>query len=138
MFNLIQKLCGRLRILFSSSNPDVIIDFIFENGLFYISIKNIGDKPAYRVSIKFNNQILGVEGTKEVSSMPLFQNIEFLAPSGEIRTFLDTSASYFQSENPTEITSKIVFYDRYGIKLNRTIKHNLEIYREIGYTRSSA
>lgn len=137
MFDLIQKLCGRLRNLFSSSNPDVIIDFIFKNGLFYISIKNIGDKPAYRVSIKFNSQILGVEGTKDISSMPLFQNIEFLPPAREIRTFLDTSTSYFQSENPTEITSKIVFFDRNGIKLNRTIKHNLGIFREIGYTRPS-
>lgn len=138
MLNLIQKLYGRLRNLFSSSNPDVIIDFIFENGIFYISIKNIGDKPAYRVSITFNDQIIGVYGTKDISSMPLFQNIEFLAPAREIRTLLDTSASYFQSENVTEITSKIVFFDRYGIKLNRTIKHDLAIYRDIGYTQSSA
>lgn len=134
MFNLIQKFYGLLRNLFCCANPDVIIDFIFENGLLYISIKNIGNKPAYRVSIKFNNQIIGVEGTKEISSMPLFQNIEFLAPAREIRTFLDTSASYFQSENPTEITSNITFFNCYGIKKNRVIKHNLEIYKEIGYT----
>lgn len=137
MIALIQKLKGYLRNLFGSPNPDVIIDFIFENGLLYISIENIGDMPAYRVSIKFNNRIIGVEGTKEISSMPLFQNIEFLAPARQIRTFLDTSAFYFHSDNPTIIISNISFFNYYGIKKNKTIKHNLEIYREIGYIRSS-
>ena len=129
----IRKLCGYLRKLFCTSIPDIIIDFIFEKGLFYISIKNIGKKPVYRISIKFNNKIFGVERLKEISSLPLFQNIEFLPPSREIATFLDTNASYFNSKNPVEITSNIVFFDCYGIKHHRVIKHNLEIYRDIGF-----
>jgi hypothetical protein len=136
LFNI--KLCGYLRKIFCTSNPDVIIDFIYIKGHFYISIKNIGQKPAYRVSVKFDNKIIGVEGTKEISSMPLFQNIEFLPPSREIRTFLDTSASYFNGKNPTKINANITFFDSYGIKHENLIKHNLEIYKDIGFIDTSS
>jgi hypothetical protein len=115
------------------SKPEVIVDFIFDQGLFFISIKNIGDKPAFKVSIKFDKKILGVEGNKEISALPLFQNIEFLAPQKEIVTFLDNSFSYFKRGEPTKISAKILYHDASGKKHAATINHDLEIYREIGY-----
>jgi len=116
-----------------SSTPEVIVDFIFDSGLFYISIKNIGDKPAFRVSIQFDKKIVGVEGSKEISALPLFRNIEFLAPKKEILTFLDTSTSYFRRGEPTKISARILYQDHNGTKHTTTINHDLEIYKEIGY-----
>lgn len=117
----------------NSCKPEVIVDFIFDNGLFFISIRNIGDKPAFKVSIEFNKKIFGVEGSKEISALPLFRNIEFLPPQKEILTFLDTSASYFRRREPTKIAARISYEDSRGKKYSTTIKHDLEIYREIGY-----
>jgi hypothetical protein len=116
-----------------SCKYDVIVDFVFINGLFFISIKNTSDKPVFKVSIKFDKKLIGIEGSKEISALPLFNNIEFLAPQKEIRTFLDTSASYFRRGGPTEITARIAYQDSTGKKYTTTIRHNLEIYREIGY-----
>ncbi|MBI5025186.1 MAG: hypothetical protein HZC12_00350 [Nitrospirae bacterium] len=113
----------------------VIVDFVFDNGLFFISIKNIIDEPVFKVSIKFDKKIFGVEGSKEISALPLFQNIEFLPPQKEIMTFLDTSASYFRRGEPTKISARISYQDSKGTKYSTTIKHNLEIYKEIGYIR---
>jgi len=45
----------------------VIVDFIFEEGLLFISIKNISDDPAFRVSSEFDKKIIGVSGRKEIS-----------------------------------------------------------------------
>ncbi len=59
--------------------------------------------------------------------------IEFMPPGKQITTFLDTSASYFKRKQPTEIEAHIVFYDRDGGMHINDIKHNLEIYRDIGY-----
>lgn len=117
----------------SSHKPNVIIDFIFDKGLLFISIKNVGKRSAYKTSIKFDNKIIGVEGTKEVSAISLFNNIEFLPPKKEIITFLDTSTSYFKSKNPTKISANLTYYDCYDIKYNKVIKHDLEIYRQIGF-----
>jgi hypothetical protein len=115
------------------SGPDVIVDFIFHDGLFYISIINIGEKPVYKVSVKFDQKIYGIEGTKEISALPLFQNIEFLAPHKEITTFLDSSRSYFSRGEPAKISARISYRDSKGVKQTNTITHNLEIYKEIGF-----
>lgn len=122
--------------IFNHYGPEVILDFIFENGLLYISIKNIGAKPAYKVSTKFDKTIVGVEGKKTISELPLFKCIEFLPPDKEIKTFLDKSVSYFSRNEPTTISTQIRYENYRGKKYLNTIKHNLEIYREIGYIQS--
>ena len=119
----------------SGPKPEVIVDFIFDEGLFFIAIQNINDLPAYKVSMRFKPGFKGVEGKKRVSELPLFRNIEFLAPRKEIRTFLDTSAAYFRRREPTLITAQISYEDEAGRKYSRTIRHDLSIYAELGYIR---
>jgi hypothetical protein len=113
--------------------PDVIVDFIFERGLFYIGIENIGDAPACDVSVSFNREIRGVDGSKLISKMPLFQHIEFIPPQKNITTFMDTAASYFRRNQPVDIQTEVHFSNRLGESFKNVIKHNLEIYRDIGY-----
>jgi len=113
--------------------PDVIVDFIFENGMLYIALINIGKAPACHVTVEFNREIRGVEGSKIISQMPLFRSLEFMPPQKKIVTFIDTSASYFQREQPSEIQSTITFKDRRGKSFVNRINHNLDVYRDIGY-----
>jgi len=112
----------------------VIVDFIFDDGLFFISISNISDKPAYKVAVKFECKLLG-PGGKDIAALPLFRNIEFLAPHKTIKTFLDSSGSYFSSGGPTRISARIAYHDFRGTRKVATINHDLEIYREIGFIR---
>lgn len=117
-----------------SSEPDVIVDFVFDEGLFFISISNISDQPAYKVSVEFDCKIYGLGG-RDMCALPLFRNIEFLAPHKAITTFLDNSGSYFSSGGPTKISARITYHDFRGNKKVATINHDLEIYREIGFIR---
>ena len=119
----------------NNGEPDVIVDFVFEKGLFFIAIENIGEAPAYRVSVTFSHDIRGVGGSKGISDMPLFRRIEFMPPRKKITTFLDTSASYFKREQPLNIDTIVTFTNRKRKRFRHTIKHNLEIYRDIGYIR---
>lgn len=117
----------------SAVAPDVIVDFVFDNGLFFISVRNISDKPAYKVSTKFDHKIVGLGGAKEISSLPLFRNIEFLAPGKEIVTLLDSSDSYFARKQPTKVEVQISYLDYLGEKHKVSIFHDLEIYRELAF-----
>ena len=112
---------------------DVYVDFIFDDGLIFILIKNNGSNPVFNVSVKFSSRLTGVNGLKEITSINLFKNIEFLAPQKEIRTFLDTSESYFNRKQPTKITTDIFYRDIQNKIHEVVIKHDLEIYKDIGY-----
>ena len=124
-----------LFIKIGKDKPNVIVDFVFEEGLLFIALSNIGQAPAYNVSVAFNREIWGVGGSKLISGMPLFSRVEFMPPQKKITTFLDTSDSYFKREQPLEIETDITFKDRRGSRYRNRIKHNLDIYRDIGYIR---
>ena len=113
--------------------PEVIVEFLFDRGLFHISVRNIGDRPAIGISVKFNKKLTGLGGRKEISSLPVFNNIEFLGPGREIVMLLDSSQSYFSRKEPTKITARIAYSDAAKAKYEETISHDLEIYRELAY-----
>jgi len=122
----------------SERQPEVILDFIFEDGLFFIAIKNIGTGPAHDVSVAFDKKFTGSDGTKEISALPLFKKIPFLAPQKTITAFLDHSASYFRRRQPTNIRATICFKDNSGTVHTTVVKHDLRIYKDLGYVRRYA
>jgi hypothetical protein len=113
--------------------PEVIVEFLFDCGVFSIAVRNIGDRPAQKVSVAFNKRIVGVGGAREISALALFKSIEFLGPCREIVTFLDTSDSYFRRQQPTNVSARVSYSDSDGSTYEATIINDLEIYRELGY-----
>lgn len=116
-----------------SARPEVIVDVVFEDGLLHLVLANIGARPAVGVTTRFSRKLTGLGGRKEVSALPLFRKVEFLAPGREIRTLLDSSASYFARKQATAFSARIAYRDPEGKEYATTVKHDLEIYREIGY-----
>ncbi len=117
--------------------PEVIVEFLFDRGVFYIAVNNIGDRAAYKISVNFNKKILGLGGDKDISALPLFRNIEFLGPQREIKTIIDTSHSYFQRKQPGKVSAQITYHDSEKRKYEVTINHDLEIYRDLPYLTSN-
>ncbi len=130
----IPDLIGCLKDYFCQK-PEVIVDFIFNDGLLYIAVKNIGARPAFKVYTQFDKEIVGVAGEKKISDLALFKCLEFLPPQKEIRTFLDSSASYFARNEPLMISTRVTYEDSRKKRYVNKIDHNLEIYKEIGYIR---
>jgi methionyl-tRNA synthetase len=118
--------------------PEVVVEFLFDRGMLFISVRNIGGRPATNVAVKFDKRIIGLGGTKEISALALFRNIEFLGPAREIVTLVDTSGSYFQRKQPTKVSARISYLDLERQKYETTVKHDLEIYRELSYVVSPA
>jgi hypothetical protein len=89
------------------------------------------------VAISFDGSFTGFGGSKEVSTLPLFRNLEFLGPGREIVTLLDTSASYFARKQPTRISARVSYLDAEDRKYEATIDHDLEIYRDLSWVSST-
>ena len=115
----------------SEPRPDVIIEFLFDQGLLHLALRNIGDRPAIAVSVKFDKKIVGLGGLKDISTLPVFRQVEFLGPGREILVFIDQSHSYFARKQPTKISARISYSDSEKRKYDVTINHDLEIYREL-------
>lgn len=130
--SLLDQFPRRLRDLLYG-RPEVIVDFEFRQGLFFVSIHNIGTKPATDVRIDFVPTFTGLAGEKAVSELPLFRDLTYLAPNRRIETFVDTSVSYFERDQPTLIKMSVGYSDLGGARFVDRFEHNLEIYREIGY-----
>ena len=113
--------------------PDVIVDFVFEDGVLFVAVQNIGSDPALRVHVVFDPPFKGLGGTKSIPELPLFRNIEFLAPARSIRTLLDSSSAYFARKEPERITVTTSYSDRSGQKFSCTMLHDLAIYRDIAF-----
>ena len=118
--------------------PEVILDFVFEQGLFHVVVANISDACAYSVSVKFDKPFRGLGGTVEMSSLPLFRQIAFLAARKRIETFLDASHAYFQRGEPARITAVISFRDAERRLYERRITHDLRIYKQVTFLSKSA
>src|SRR3979411_2919752 len=111
--------------------PDVIVDFLFEDGMLFVAVQNIGSQPAQRVHVAFDPPFKGLGGTASIPELPLFRKIEFLAPSRCVLTRLDSSAASFARQEPEQITATVSYCDRSGQKFSCTILHDLAIYRDI-------
>ena len=112
---------------------DVILDVVFERGLLFLVLANVGDRPAHGVRVKFAERFSGVGGAKRIDRLTLFRRLEFLAPRKSIEVFLDRSASYFARAEPTRLTAAVSWRTADGERRRTTIVHDLEIYRDLGY-----
>ena len=112
--------------------PYVIVDFVFDSGLFTIAVENIGDRPAIDVSIIFDKEVHGARG-QAIPKLGLFRRIPYLAPRRRITTFLDSSAAYFARREPTDITVTVTYADGSGTSFKDAMHHDLGIYRDVSY-----
>jgi len=112
---------------------DVIVDFVFEEGILYVTVANIGERPALKVACRFEPGFHGLGGDVEISRLPLFRNIEYLAPHKEIRTLVDSSAAYFARKEPTKLEVAVTYREENGARRQTTIAHDLGIYRDLAY-----
>ena len=112
---------------------EVILDLVFDHGLLFLVLENLGDRSAHSVRVKFDRPFSGVGGAKRIDRLALFRKLEFLAPYKSIEVFLDRSASYFARDEPTELTAAISWRTPEGARRRTTVHHDFEVYRDLGY-----
>jgi hypothetical protein len=114
--------------------PDdgVVVDVAFEDGVLYLELANLADRPALEVTCSFDPPLIDLQG-RDVSELRLFRRVEFLGPGRRLRTLLDSVPGYFQRDAPAR-TVVTVEYERPGQRRrSTTVTHDLELYRELAY-----
>jgi hypothetical protein len=111
----------------------MILDIEFEEGVFFVSIRNIGLRPALEVRITLDPPVRGLGGRQQLAELPLLRGVPFFAPGKQIRFLLDTSAQYYSRGEPTRFAARLTWSDDQGKKFETVIHHDLEIYRSLAY-----
>jgi hypothetical protein len=110
----------------------VVVDVVFEDGVLYLELANLADRPALDVRCSFDPALVDVQG-RDVSDLRLFRRAEFLAPRRRIRTLLDSVAGWSARKGPARVTVAVE-YERPGEPRRGTkVTHDLELYRELAY-----
>jgi hypothetical protein len=118
-----------------AEEPDdgVIVDVVFEDGVLYLELANLGRRPALAVSCTFEPPLVDAAG-RDVAKLRLFKKMEFLGPERRVRTLLDSVPGYFARKAPGRTVVSIK-YKRPGDTryTTTTVTHDLAVYREIAY-----
>jgi hypothetical protein len=115
--------------------PEVIVDVDVREGLFSISIRNIGSRPALAVKTTFDKPFTGLGGRKDIAGMRVFKSVAFMAPGKVFEQFVDPLAAYAARRQPMVITATVTYRDRNGHKYEETMTHDLRVYMELGQAR---
>ena len=117
----------------ATPRPEIILDFDFDDGALFISLQNIGTRPAHDVRTELNPSIRGLGGRQVISELPVFRGIAFFPAGKQIRFLLDSAAAYFGRGEPLRVTAHIKYSDDLGNNFDTVIQHDLEIYRSLPY-----
>ena len=110
----------------------VVVEVIVEDGVLYLELANLADRPALNVACSFDPSLVDVRG-RNVSELRLFRNVAFLGPRRRLRTLLDSLPGYFAGARATTV-AVTVEYERPGAPRCATkLTHDLELYRELAY-----
>jgi len=94
---------------------------------------NIGSRPAHAVRVRFAEPLRGLGGEKRVDRLRIFRQLELLGPRRRIRIFLDRAALFFAREEQTKLEVRIAWRTDDGKRGSRTVRHDLDAYRDFPY-----
>jgi hypothetical protein len=117
-----------------AAGPDdgVVVDVVLEDGVLFLELANLADRPALNVTCSFEPPLIDVQG-RDVSELRVFRRVEFLGPGRRVRTLLDSVPGYFGRKAAARVTVGVE-YERPGEPRRATkVAHDLELYRELAY-----
>ena len=114
--------------------PDdgVVVDVVLEDGVLYLELVNLSDRPALDVGCSFDPTLVDVQG-RDVSELRVFRRVEYLGPRRRLRTLLDSVPGYFSRKGAARFAVSVE-YERPGTPRAETkVVHDLDLYRELAY-----
>jgi hypothetical protein len=114
------------------ADDGVVVDVLYEDGVLYLELANLADRPALNVACSFDPPLVDVQG-RDVSELRVFRRVEFLGPQRRLRTLLDSVAGHFGRDGAAQVAITVE-YERPGSARTATrVTHDLQLYGELAY-----
>jgi hypothetical protein len=110
---------------------EVVLDVEVERGLVHLVLANCGDAVATDVRVKFSRRLLGLGGTVDLSTLPLFRGLGVLRPGRTLRVFWDAAHTLLGAEEQNgPFVATVSWTERARGAQQAEYRHDLAIYRE--------
>ncbi len=113
-----------------TENPDIILDVSLRDRVLYLVLANRRDHPLREVRVTFRRKLMGLGGEVEISDLPLWKHLEYMAPGRVIEVPLDRAEMFFAREKVTKLTATLAYTDPEGARFQAVITHDLAAYRD--------
>jgi hypothetical protein len=121
----------------SQTRPHIIIDIELRRGrpVFDLRIRNIGNGIGYNFKSEWTPDLVNTKGVN-YSNMNMVKKIEYLPPDKEMKTFFDSTISYYQKQPPLprSYIVKVGYEDEHKNMYKDEFKIDLSTYENITYT----
>ncbi len=107
--------------------PRVYVDFKFLNAIMYIVVKNIGERAAHNINIKFDPDIK-YEKEETLNNIPLIKNLPFLSPKNELDTVLGTGFDILPRNKFDRVEAIVKYEDEKNNEYTEKHSFSLEAY----------
>jgi hypothetical protein len=109
---------------------EVVLDVEVEHGLVHLVLANCGDAAATSIRVEFSRRLLGLDGTLDLSELPVFKRLGVLRPGRTLRVFWDTAASLLmRDDRAAPFTAAVSWDERARHRQRADYQHDLSIYR---------
>src|SRR5262245_55692871 len=92
----------------AAADDGVVVDVVLEDGVLYLELTNLADRPALNVECSFDPPLVDVQG-RDVAELRLFRHVEFLGPRRRVRTLLDSVPGHFGRDGAARVTVTVEF-----------------------------
>ena len=117
----------------AAADDGVVVDVVLEDGVLFLELANLADRPALNVRCSFDRPLVDLQG-RDVSELRVFRRVEFLGSRRRVRTLLDSVPGYFGREGAQRASLSRSNTSGRGRRAATTkVTHDLELYRELAY-----
>ena len=110
----------------------VVVDVVLEDGVLYLELANLADRPALDVACSFDPPIVDAQG-RDVAELGLFRHMTFLGPRRRVRTLLDSLPGYFERAHTARVAVTVEYQRPSEPRRTTNVTHDFALYRELAY-----
>jgi len=112
-------------------SAEVVLDVEVERGLVHLVLVNCGNAVATEIRVEFSRPLKGLDGTLELSALPVFKHLGVLRPARTLRLFWDAAHTLLAHNGEREpFVATVVWQERGRGPQRAQYRHDLSLFRE--------
>jgi hypothetical protein len=112
-----------------SRSAEVVLDVDVEDDRVHLVLVNCGDAVATDVHVEFSRSLVGIAGSVNLSTLPVFKQLGVLRPGRSLRVFWDAAPALLsRREHAAPFTATVSWSERGRPRQRAEYRHDLSIY----------